>query len=239
MKNTKNIIFALTIPFALSTANATDFSWYKMKKSNSDTNMFQANNSAQTAQAKKESATQSRIWDQYNVYSEKKSVKDVIEDRDSKALQIGFEMNSHSPYTVSTNINTVDANGNPVVVVQNAVYQPSNFAITVKGKTNLTELGIPGGRVNTKVALGNEHIDMDISKSIVDTESFSLDLGLGMKAVHQASPAWSEGFHLYVTTGAEYNYDNFNVSAGARIMTSKPEYYDSKIIPYLGASFSF
>jgi hypothetical protein len=163
----------------------------------------------------------------------------MIEDRDSTSLKIGFEMNSHPSYTVTTTTDSLDLNGVLVTTVQNTDYQPSNFAITVKGHTNLSELGLPGGKVNTKVSLGNEHIDMDISKSVIDTENLDIGVGLGLKAVHQASPAWTEGFHLYVTTEAEYSYDNINVSAGARIMTSTPKHYESKIIPFVGVSFSF
>lgn len=259
MNNNKTLILAvstvLTIAASTATTAASDFSWYKMKSEITNTDgsspmkmslasiATAAHVATATTPTKKvkdrEKAIEERIQREYNVYPTKKTVKDLTEDRKKKKFSVGFQMNSHPSYSTTSQTFTTDANGDVVVVEEVLNNRSSGFAVTIRGVTDLTELGLPGGQVNTNVAFGNEHIDIDLNKPLFETESITVDAGLGMKAVHQASPAWERGFYPYVNTGVDIDLGDFSVNAGAKTMIEKPDLYDSPVIPYYGISYEF
>jgi len=238
MKHTTIKTLAAISIMSMTAAHAQTFSWYKMKEDALKDTMYSVKSQGNT-QEERDDKTQSRIMSQYNVYSEKKSVKEVIEERSEMAFKVGVEMNSHPSYSVTSQVAATDINGNPVVINQTNNYETSGFAITLKGTNNLSDFGFPGGKLKTKVSLGSEHIDMDVNKTVIDMDNLTIDAGLGLKAVHKESPAWDKGFHPYVNAGVDYDQGNFSASVGARMMFTKPSHYDTQVIPYAGISYKF
>ena len=221
-------------------AQAAEFSWYKIKERQGlGLSSNTAVSKSKLSPKQKDDQTQQRIMKQYGVYAEKKSVKDRIEQKMESRFSMGVEMNSHPSYSVTTLVNTVDINNNPVTVNQTNSYQSPDLAITFKGIMHMSDLGMPGGLVKSKIAFGSEHIDIDFSKELLEVENLSANAGIGLKVVHKESPAWEKGFEPYVTGGVEYDTDSLNFSVGARYMLSKPSHYDSSVIPYAGMSYKF
>lgn len=236
-------VLILSIMFFSTPLYAENFSWYEYKKTKLEAKegFFKNNNKSNASDDEK---TKKYIKERYNLYTSKKSIKDIMESKSKNSLYAGLEYSFNPEYETRKIVNLVNSDGS---VTQTQIIEKKSLggvALRLEGDLDLSPVGLNADSLIAKVALSSNYIDMDMNYRIVgeSDSAIMVSAGAGVRAAMQESDVFTKGFYGYGTGEASIGLDGYKVSGGVRYLFTKPEIYKSgadKMSPYISGSMSF